>query len=59
MRVAYEPLLIAAGASMVVSGHVHAYERSHPVDDNTVVDDGQGMVHFTCGDGGAVSRCAQ
>jgi len=53
MRVAYEPLLIAAGVNAVFSGHVHAYERSTPVDDNKVVADGEGMVHFNTGDGGA------
>jgi len=32
---------------------VHAYERSHPVSNNKVVPDGQGMVHFNIGDAGA------
>lgn len=28
MMVAMEPLLYAAGADIVITGHVHAYERS-------------------------------
>jgi len=53
MRVALEPVMIAAGVNAVFSGHVHAYERSHPVDNNKIVADGQGMVHFNIGDAGA------
>ena len=53
MRVAYEPLFLAAGVSAVFSGHVHAYERSTPVYDNEVMADGEGIVHFNTGDGGA------
>eukprot|EP00928_Gymnodinium_smaydae_P063618 TRINITY_DN47139_c0_g1_i1.p1 TRINITY_DN47139_c0_g1~~TRINITY_DN47139_c0_g1_i1.p1 ORF type:complete len:510 (+),score=54.88 TRINITY_DN47139_c0_g1_i1:55-1584(+) len=38
-----EELLVAAGADMIFSGHVHAYERSHPID---------GIRHFVLGHGG-------
>lgn len=31
MRQAYEPLLVAHQVDLVLSGHVHAYERSKPV----------------------------
>lgn len=54
MRVSLEPTLIAAGVNAVFAGHVHAYERSFPVDNNTVVPAGQGgIVHFNIGDAGA------
>lgn len=51
MRLAYEPLLFAAGVDIVLSGHVHAYERStegvydsHP--------DPCGPLYLGIGDGG-------
>jgi hypothetical protein len=56
MRLAYEQAFIAAGVSVVFSGHVHAYERSYVVDDNIVVEDGAGVVHLNTGDGGASVR---
>jgi hypothetical protein len=53
-RVAMEAMFIAAGVSVVFSGHVHAYERSYPVNNNKVVAMGPGsMTHFNIGDGGA------
>ena len=30
MRLTYEPLLLKYGVDVVLSGHVHSYERSHP-----------------------------
>jgi len=53
MRKAYESMFIKNGVSIIVSGHVHAYQRSFPVDNLNVVADGAGIVHLNCGDGGA------
>ena len=53
MRVAYEGMFVNAGISVVFSGHVHAYQRSQPVNDNEVVADGKGVVHLNVGDAGA------
>lgn len=50
-RAAMEPLLASAGgADFVFAGHVHSYERTHPVTNWTVTD--CGPVHITIGDGG-------
>ena len=46
----YEPLLYAYGVDIVMNGHVHAYERSYPVYNNTV--DPCGITHLVLGDGG-------
>ncbi|CAK0888696.1 unnamed protein product [Prorocentrum cordatum] len=43
LRASAEEVLMSAGMNMVFSGHVHAYERSHPVD---------GVQHFVVGHGG-------
>jgi hypothetical protein len=49
-----EQLFIDAGVSAIFSGHVHAYERSTPVNNNKVVAPGPGgIVHFNVGDAGA------
>jgi acid phosphatase type 7 len=53
MRVALEPVFIAAGVNAIFCGHVHSYERSYPVNNNAVVPAGQGIVHFNLGDAGA------
>eukprot|EP00929_Paragymnodinium_shiwhaense_P038556 TRINITY_DN20355_c0_g2_i1.p1 TRINITY_DN20355_c0_g2~~TRINITY_DN20355_c0_g2_i1.p1 ORF type:complete len:518 (+),score=55.33 TRINITY_DN20355_c0_g2_i1:185-1738(+) len=47
LRASAEPLLKRAGVSMLFAGHVHAYERSYPVD---------GMHHFVVGHGGNYER---
>ena len=53
-RLGLEKLLINAGVSAVFSGHVHAYERSFPVNNNAVVPAGPGgMTHLNIGDAGA------
>lgn len=46
----HNPHSLAAGVDLVLSGHVHAYERTHPVA-NGAADDG-GAVHITIGCGG-------
>ncbi|KAH6775744.1 purple acid phosphatase 18 [Perilla frutescens var. hirtella] len=50
MKAAMEPLLHAAGVDLVLSGHVHAYERSRRVYNGK--SDPCGAVHITIGDGG-------
>lgn len=50
MMAAMEPLLYAAGADIVLAGHVHAYERSKRVYQGK--SDPCGAVHITIGDGG-------
>src|SRR5690606_8325925 len=44
----------AAGASAVLNGHNHIYERSKPITADGQVDKANGMVRFTVGPGGAV-----
>jgi hypothetical protein len=53
MRAALEDMLVKGGVSAFFTGHVHAYERSHPVVNNAVVAGGAGPVHFNIGDAGA------
>lgn len=50
MMSSMEPLLNAAGVDIVLSGHVHAYERSKRVFSGK--SDRCGAVHITIGDGG-------
>jgi len=51
MRAAMEPLLLAARVDIVLNGHVHAYERTHPVAAGAI-DEDKGITHVTIGDGG-------
>jgi len=51
MKKAMEKLLIENEVDLVLNGHVHAYERSEPVN-NGFVDCKKGIVHITLGDGG-------
>jgi hypothetical protein len=53
MQTAYEALFIEYKVNIVYSGHVHAYQRSCPVNANVCQNDGEGIVHVTSGDGGA------
>ena len=46
MRQAMEALLLQARVDVVFNGHVHAYERTHPV------PTAAGITHITIGDGG-------
>lgn len=50
MREAMEPLLYKYHVNFVMTGHVHAYERTHPVFQNQTVSDG--VMYVTIGDGG-------
>lgn len=50
MRLTLEGMLHEAQVAMVFAGHVHAYERSFPVYNNTL--DATGAVYITIGDGG-------
>ncbi|GBG30876.1 Purple acid phosphatase [Hondaea fermentalgiana] len=50
MRVSMEPLFVEYGVDVVFSGHVHAYERTAPVNNYTVTE--CAPVHITIGDGG-------
>jgi len=52
MRVAFEPLFVAAKVDAVMTGHVHSYERSFPTNNNKV-DTVNGIVHLNIGDAGA------
>ena len=52
MRQAMEVLLHSGGVDAVFNGHVHAYERSHPVFQNTTMKDGQAATYIVLGDGG-------
>ena len=51
MRRAIEPMLLAYRVNAVFVGHVHAYQRTHMVANNTVVDPstGAGIYHFMVG----------
>jgi hypothetical protein len=49
-RLSFEPLLHKYGVDLVLSGHVHAYERTLPVYNNAL--DPCGAVYMNIGDGG-------
>lgn len=51
MQHSMEPLFRNYNVDLVISGHVHAYDRSVPVFDNTV--DSCGIVHIVLGSGNA------
>ena len=50
MRRSLEPLLLQHGADVVLTGHVHAYERTERVARRRA--DGRGPLHIVVGDGG-------
>ena len=50
MRIAIEPILYKYGVDMVLSGHIHAYERSLPVYNYTANE--CGTTYLNIGDGG-------
>jgi acid phosphatase type 7 len=47
-----EPLLVKYQVNLVVSGHDHAYLRTHPMVGTNVAVDGNGPVYWTLGAGG-------
>ena len=53
-RLAYEQLFINARVNVILNGHVHGYERTRMVNNNTLVDPatGRGIYYFTLGNGG-------
>jgi hypothetical protein len=51
MRAAMESLMLKYEVDVVFNGHVHAYERTHPVVDEKV-DCKKGINYVTIGDGG-------
>jgi len=51
LRTHLEPLLLAAGADLLLNGHVHAYERTLRVADLRIAPH-SGIAHITIGDGG-------
>jgi hypothetical protein len=50
MRMDMEPLLFSASVDVIISGHVHSYERMYPVYNNQLND--KGPVYINIGDGG-------
>eukprot|EP00884_Botryococcus_braunii_P011459 jgi/Botrbrau1/20313/Bobra.0410s0001.1 len=54
MRQELEPLLYKHGVDLVLSGHVHAYERTFAV--NNFKRDSCAPVHITIGDGGNIEK---
>ena len=50
LRQSMEPLLYQYGVDLIIAGHVHAYERTYPIYNNTL--DPCGPVHILLGDGG-------
>lgn len=49
-RKAFEPLFVKYKVDVALSGHVHSYERTHPVSDGSVTP--CGTTYITIGDGG-------
>ena len=50
MKDSMEELFYKNNVNIVITGHVHAYERTYPVYKNE--SDGKGIVYITIGDGG-------
>lgn len=53
LRQALEPLFLRHGVDLVLAGHEHHYERSHPLREGDAVAEGCGPVHLITGGGGA------
>ena len=47
------PLVERSGVQLVLTGHEHSYQRSYPLHDRFIVNEGQGTVYITSGGGGA------
>eukprot|EP01062_Namystynia_karyoxenos_P022060 TRINITY_DN1843_c0_g3_i1.p1 TRINITY_DN1843_c0_g3~~TRINITY_DN1843_c0_g3_i1.p1 ORF type:complete len:560 (+),score=179.91 TRINITY_DN1843_c0_g3_i1:75-1682(+) len=52
MKANLEAVLLAYGVALVIAGHVHSYERTHPVANDTKVAAGAGPIYVVAGDGG-------
>ncbi|KAL7561601.1 hypothetical protein ACA910_004190 [Epithemia clementina (nom. ined.)] len=52
MRLAMEPLFLMYEVNIVISGHDHAYMRTHPMFEGSVVPDGRAPIYLTLGAGG-------
>ena len=46
------PVMEARGTHLVLSGHDHLYERTHPIREGKIMPPGQGVVHVVTGAGG-------
>ncbi len=46
------PVIEAHGTHLVLSGHDHLYERTHPIREGKITPPGQGVVHVVTGAGG-------
>lgn len=55
-RTLIEPVMDRYGVDLVLVGHNHTYERSHPLRNDQIVEAGQGTVHITAGAGGSSLR---
>jgi len=53
VRKAYVPIFEEAGVNMVFCGHNHLYERSAPIREGKIVEEGDGIVYVVTGAGGA------
>lgn len=50
------PVMDDHGVDLVLVGHNHTYERSHPLRDRQIVEPGKGTIHLTAGAGGSSLR---
>jgi hypothetical protein len=48
------PVLESTGVDVVFNGHDHMYERTHPIRDGELAEDGDGVVYVVSGAGGAM-----
>lgn len=46
------PIMEAHGTHLVLAGHDHLYERTHPIREGKIMPPGQGVVHVVTGAGG-------
>ena len=46
------PIVERHGVQLVLNGHEHSYQRSHPLRDRQIVSEGEGTVYVTSGGGG-------
>jgi len=47
------PILERHGVQLVLCGHEHSYQRSHPLRQGEIVEPGKGTIYMTSGGGGA------